>query len=52
MINASFQGHPGFTIDLSAHKDATEPVVVYLVAVPKNNTSSVVILYQFNVTMS
>ena len=51
-INANFQGHPGITIDLSAYKDATEPVKVLLVAVPKFNPDKICILYQFNVTMN
>jgi len=50
-INVSFQGSPGLTLDLSAYKDATEPIEVYLVAVPRLNTESVIVLYKFNVNM-
>jgi hypothetical protein len=51
IINVSFQGSPGLTIDLSAYKDATEPVEVYLVSVPRLNTESVIVLYKFDVNM-
>ena len=45
--NGGFQG-TGIVIDLTAYKDSTEPIDIYVCAVPAGSSDRVVILYHFD----